>query len=175
MDSAIAELVLLKTKDGEHLKLFRRKLEVNDGNCVFERVIFKSSGQTMELYDRKRGDFIESVVACIQQRYKSFETDPVICNCRTILSCPHWPRENMALGDYGNEEVTVLGNHFSEVLVANGCLVERLLSEWIKLKRHVKQHWQVAYAEKVVPPHGQRYSKHRVQETVSLQISCISS
>ena len=65
MDSAIAELVLLKTKDGEHLKLFRRKLEVNDGNCVFERVTFKSSGQSMELYDRKRRDFIESVVACI--------------------------------------------------------------------------------------------------------------
>lgn len=149
MDSAIVDLVLLKNVDGENLKSFRGKIEMNDDTCVFGRVTLRLSGQCLQLCDDKRGTLIDSVTSCIERRYDSFEKDPVISACRTILNCPHWPRDdNVALADYGNEEIAMIGNHFSDVLVANGCIPNRLLPEWLKLKRHIKRYWQASFGSK---------------------------
>ena len=90
-----------------------------------------------------------SVIACIERRYANMETDPVVSKSGVVLNCQLWPRhDSSALTDHGNSEILSLAEHFSETLKKNGCDVDKLLPEWVKLKRYIKRHWQPRFIEK---------------------------
>ena len=54
-----------------------------------------------------------------------------------ILDCSRWPSEKENLLSYGESEMNELIDRFSELLMKNGCDIEKIIPEWDLLKLEV--------------------------------------
>ena len=48
---------------------------------------------------------------------------------------------------HGNNEICALSGHYQEIRTANGCVINRIVPEWLQLKRYLKRNWQLKFSE----------------------------
>ena len=152
LDSTIAGLVLLKSVDGSNIKLFKQNISIDEkeNTCTYNKLVtFKLAGQSIARCDNHKAGIIDATTSCIEKRFESLDSCPVISKSGTILNCQLWPRQSVAaLAEHGNNEMSALSCHFQEILTANGCVIDRILPEWVQLKRYLKRNWQARFTEK---------------------------
>lgn len=81
----------------------------------------------------------------INQRFTGFIKSDII-RAMKILDSANWNKKD--IDQYGIEELTVLTEHFGPVMSKNGCNLEELSGEWLKLKRDVvANHFELKFYE----------------------------
>ena len=82
-------------------------------------------------------EVISTLSAKMNERFEDLKTNPVFKSIM-ILDCNRWPRDDVNLSTFGEKEIDALIKHFSSLLSKNGCVVEKIISEWDILKLDVR-------------------------------------
>ena len=82
---------------------------------------------------------MDNVVQNVKERLDYLENDPVL-KAAAVLDPDIWPKDEMELSAYGEEEVKVLADYFKDHLLRAGCELLKIDREWSIVKSHVSLH-----------------------------------
>lgn len=83
-------------------------------------------------------EIVAQTLQNIDKRFASFIDDPVVAALR-MFDPQNWPQDTKSLEIYGEDNVSLLYNHFSAVLEKKGYEVNEAALEWVDLKKHVNR------------------------------------
>ena len=91
---------------------------------------------------------VSNICECVEQHFESLFDSPVFESVESVLDTCTWPIDGDC-GQFGNNEIDRLVNHYKDLLNLNGCEVSKVSEEWLTLKAHiipiVKNHKKVKY------------------------------
>ncbi|XP_046862831.1 uncharacterized protein LOC124456427 [Xenia sp. Carnegie-2017] len=85
----------------------------------------------------QRQEWIDAIILCLGNRFSDLQETPVYKHLCPIIDTQSWPGEEVNLVSYGDESVTLLVDHFIQLLKHNVCDVSNdtmLTEEWSGLK-----------------------------------------
>jgi hypothetical protein len=134
-------LLNMENEPGPNMNSFNMKYD--EDLSTFGDIPLRNKRQTRTSHDPRAltnvdegGDLLlQSAVEYIDTRFAVLNEPPL--SYFKVLNFKFWPRGDDALRTFGNKEIAALLDHFSVVLTAGGCNVEKAKTQWCPLKRYL--------------------------------------
>ena len=118
------------------LTSFLKKVETNDeGESKYQEIKLNNYNAAVSNLSRHYNDIIVKITDSMSSRFEDLTASPVFKHLATILDVSSWPNNELAM--FGESAILELSDCFEELLIKNGCEIDKLLPEWICLKAHV--------------------------------------
>ena len=140
LSAAHLSLIELKTVDGQELSTF---ISTVDQDTSSYNGISLSGVELDETFANDKIAIIDLITAALDVRFSPMENDPVLHAAATIMNFSEWPRTLDGLAGFGNPEITLLLEHFHEILERSGCDLDNIMDhngEWQNFKAYVFRH-----------------------------------
>lgn len=129
-----AALDAMQVRPGTHLREFQQSVG-EDG--TFKEISLTRQPNDVVSFTNIRESLINATKQYMNNRFPNFVQDPVLKAVATVSDPLGWPRDRGQLLTHGENDVTVLIDHFNLVLVNHGFSTPDCLHEWLELKMHV--------------------------------------
>jgi len=132
LEAANLELTELRLLPGQSYTGFTD--EIRQGQGVYK-------GVTLSHYDADVEYNYANVCDLVIQKIGSKLKDPnntttAIVKAARVFDTREWPNNRDDLATFGNAQIQLLADHFSDILVRNGCELAALAREWTLTKAH---------------------------------------
>ena len=117
---------------------FLNDVQHKEGSYKYKGVELLNFDASSEKIKKSYEEIISCLSAKLNARFEDLKTNPVFQSIIVILDCNRWPRDDLTLSTFAEKEIDALTKHFSPLLSKNGCLVEKIVSEWDILKLEVR-------------------------------------
>ena len=104
----------------------------------YQKIKLKCFNASRKKVDRMYGEMIDAVSRSVRGRFEEFQRSVVFKNLPVILDVAMWPKEEEALQQYGDQAICELKEFYKALLIQNGCNIDKVLSEWNRLKVYFK-------------------------------------
>ena len=122
IESTLAEVQNLGDSVGTNLKKSMEKCE--SSTSVIKNTVLKDTKVLVQKLEQE-----------ISKRFKDFIESDIVGSMK-VMDPVNWPDKDN--DKYGRQEIQTLAEHFEPILRKNDCVVEKIQSEWSKLKRDVR-------------------------------------
>ncbi|XP_046861821.1 uncharacterized protein LOC124455139 isoform X2 [Xenia sp. Carnegie-2017] len=106
----------------------------DEADVSYQKIKLKGFNASRRKVTKTYEKMINAVSRSVQGRFEEFRVSVVFKNLPVILDFAMWPKEDEALKRYGDKAILELKEFYQALLVQNGCNIDKVVSEWNRLK-----------------------------------------
>ena len=106
-----------------------------DGKHLYQNVKLKKYNRTKNGVKQHYKETVANICTSVEERFQGILHSPIFKNIETILDTSSWPM-NEDSGSFGTKAINDVQEHFKNLLIKNGCDVEKIQTEWLILKTY---------------------------------------